>query len=402
MIVHRARWVLPIGFPVIEHGWVAVEDGVVVALGDRDSAPPGGAAGLDGGAGRAEAILPGLVNAHTHLELSWMRGQVPPAGSMPAWAARLMSLRRTVGAEPRAPILEAVREARSTGTALVGDITNTFAAYDALLESDLSAMIFREMLGFNVADPARLVAETQAQAAELTPVEWLRIGVVPHAPYSVSPGLFRAIAEIGGALPVSVHLAESAEEIEFLLTAGGAWRSLLEELGVWTSGWQPPRCGPVEYLDRLGLLSERLLAVHAVRLTDTELAALARAGATVVTCPRSNNWTGAGTPSVSRFYRAGVRVAIGTDSLASVEDLSLFEELKAVRMVAPDVAASTLLRSATLDGATALGFADQLGSIERGKRAELLAVRIPAEISDVEEYLVRHVGAGDIRWLEKH
>jgi 5-methylthioadenosine/S-adenosylhomocysteine deaminase len=151
----------------------------------------------------------------------------------------------------------------------------------------------------------------------------------------------------------------------------------------------------------MGLVTGRLLAVHATQLTDAELAHLAGAGATVVTCPRSNRWTGAGAPPVERFYASGVNVAIGTDSLASVEDLNLFGELAAVRRLAPAVPAARLLASATVHGAAALGFATEFGTIEPGKRADLIAVQLPAGVEDVEEYLVSGIEPSAIEWLEQ-
>ncbi|HXW08778.1 MAG TPA: amidohydrolase family protein [Vicinamibacterales bacterium] len=348
-----------------------------------------------------EAILPALVNAHTHLELSWMRGRIPPADSMPEWAERLVALRRTVDADPFEPIVDAIREARAFGTALVGDIGNTAAAYEPLTDSELSAVVFRELLGFSAADPADVVARALEEIEALTPIEWLRPAIAPHAPYSVSPALLQSIARAAAQQqPLSIHLGESRAEIQFLCDATGPWRDLLERLGVWNPSWRPPGCGPVEYLDGLGIVNERLLAVHGVQLTDDELSRLAAAGATVVTCPRSNRWTGAGEPPVERFYRSGVRVAVGTDSLAGVEDLNVFAELAVMRRLAPGVPARRLLRGATIDGAEALGFGPDLGSIERGKRGELVAVRVPDDVQDVEEYLVGGIGAGAIRWLE--
>ena len=148
------------------------------------------------------------------------------------------------------------------------------------------------------------------------------------------------------------------------------------------------------------MVDRDLLAVHGVHFDDAELSRLAAAGSTLVSCPRSNRWTGAGDPPVERFYASGVRVAVGTDSLASVEDLNLFAELAALRSLAPDVPAASLLRSATLAGAEALGFASELGSIEPGKRAELIAVRLPDNVADVEEYLVSGVVSDDISWLD--
>jgi cytosine/adenosine deaminase-related metal-dependent hydrolase len=318
---------------------------------------------------------------------------------MPRWAAALVALRRGVPVDPVEPIVEAISEARASGTCLVGDVTNTLATYDPLLDSDMSAALFRELFGFNATDPDAVVRAAVQQIQQLTPVAWLRPCIVPHAPYSVSPALLSAIAR-GSAGPLSMHLGESSEEVEFLRDATGAWRALLESLGAWNPSWMPPGCGPIEYLDRLGLVSEKLIAVHGVQFTGNELSRLAAARATIVTCPRSNQWTGAGIPPIERFYASGVRVAIGTDSLASVEDLNLFAEIAEVRRRAPSVPARAILQSATQAGAEALGFSSELGTLQRGKRAQIIAVRLPSGVKDVEEYLLSGIEPGDVRWLD--
>ena len=187
--------------------------------------------------------------------------------------------------------------------------------------------------------------------------------------------------------------------MEFLQSGTGAWRQLLTKLGLWSDAWKAPATDPVDYLAAHGLLNERLIAVHCVQLTDGELARLADAGATVVTCPRSNRWTGAGLPPVERFYASGVRVAVGTDSLSSVEDLNVFEELRMIRELAPAVAASEILTSATKHGADALGFGSELGTLEPGKRAEMIAVSIPSSTIDVEEYLLTGIAPSQITWV---
>ena len=396
--VFTARWVLPIAQPPIRDGWVAVEDGRILAVGRPGDTPPPGAAHHPDGPIEG-AILPGLVNAHVHLELSWMRGQVPPAPSMPDWVEQLMTLRRTVSHEPAEPIADAIRELRASGTALAGDITNTLAAYEPLADSHLSAAVFREVLGFNIADPDAIVASIREQLDALTPMAWLRPSIVPHAPYSVAPALLRAIAAVAGDARIAIHLGESAEEIRFLRDGQGPWRDLLTRLGVWSDTWRPPGTGPVDYVAAHGLLNDRLLAVHGLHLTDPELRTLAAAGATVVTCPRSNRWTGAGLPPIARFYGSGVRVAVGTDSLASVEDLNLFAELRMIRDLAPLVPASAILASATRHGADALGFGDELGTIEPGRRADLIAVTLPDHDADVEEYLVSGIDPAAVGWL---
>ena len=384
---------MPVSRAPVPGGIVSVDRGSIVAVDEGVTA------------GRVEelgnvAILPGLVNAHTHLELSWMRGQVAPATSMAGWAATLLKLRRSVPHDPPDAIVDAIREARASGTSLVGDISNTLASYEPLRRSELSATVFRELLGFSVSDPDALVAEAWATIAELPPSRRVRTSMAPHAPYSVSPGLFQAIARHAAGRPISVHLGESGEEVQFLRAGTGAWRTLLESLGVWNDAWVPPGCGPVALLDAFGLVAPNLLAVHGVQLTDDELERLATARATLVTCPRSNRWTGAGAPPIERFYKSGVRVAAGTDSLASVESLNMFAELAEMRRLAPSIPARTLLESATRAGAEALGFGSELGTLDPGRQAQMIAVRIPADVGDVEEYLLGGIEPDEIAWLD--
>jgi cytosine/adenosine deaminase-related metal-dependent hydrolase len=219
----------------------------------------------------------------------------------------------------------------------------------------------------------------------------------------VAPLVFKAIRNAAvrqSLFPWSVHLSESAEEVEFVRTAGGPFRRLLEDVGAWDPEWTPPGRSPVEFLDASRCLDDRVLAVHGVQMTPADLHRLASRGATVVTCPRSNGHTGAGAPPLEDFYASGARVAVGTDSLASAPDLNVFAELATMRALAPSVPASRLLASATIEGARALGFAEDYGTLDAGKVARLLAVEVPAGVDDVEEYLVTGVHPGQLRWIE--
>jgi len=148
------------------------------------------------------------------------------------------------------------------------------------------------------------------------------------------------------------------------------------------------------------ILGPRLLVVHGTQFTDDDLVRLKQSGAILVTCARSNQYVGAGDPPVSRFYDAGVTVAIGTDSLASNDDLNMFSELAALRRLAPEVRASSLLWSATRGGARALGFDAEAGTIEPGRGTGLIAVDLPPEVVDVEEYLVSGVPADRVHWVD--
>lgn len=401
MIRYHAAWVVPIAGPPFRDGWVAVDRGRIVATGRR--AVDDGAQEVDLG---AVALLPGLVNAHTHLELSYLRDNVPPAREFVAWIRSVMASRR-MRPDPTAPeilssVQAAIVEARAAGTAIVGDISNTLVAYGPLRESPLAGVLFYELIRFNAPEPEALVEQACRQIRALPPTARLRPSLAAHAPYSVAPLVFRAIRralDYDAFTPCSVHLAESAEEVEFIRSGGGPWRRLLEDIGAWNPDWVPPGGSPVEFLDDAGFLDARVIAVHGVQMTPEDLSRLRARGTTLVTCPRSNGHTGAGAPPISDFYESGVRVAIGTDSLASTPDLSVFAELATMHALAPDVPAAALLDSATRQGARALGFDADYGTIEPGKLAEIIAVDVPASVEDVEEYLVSGVDPRQVRWM---
>ena len=406
--VYRASWVLPIAAPPIRDGWVEIAEGRIVAVGTSVERPPDGQgqANSERSAASLEtvAILPGLVNVHTHLELSWMAGRVPPSDSMGRWIRALMAARRSElpgVAEQRRAAAAALAFARATGTVAVGDIGNSFVAVDVLAEAAMPAVLFHELIGFRLGPAeARARAHEGATAVVAAVRSPVNPGLAPHAPYSVSPDLFRAVSDAASSngLRSSVHVGESPEEVEFLMTGRGEIAETIKSLGAWNDAWAVPRCDPAGYLDSLGVLRPGLLAVHCTQLTPSALSRVADRGCVLVSCPRSNRWVGAGDPPLDSFYQSGAAVAFGTDSLASVADLEMFAELAAARAIST-VPAARLLESATRRGAEALGFGAELGTIEPGKRADLLAVRIPADLVDVEEYLVSGVAPADVRWL---
>jgi aminodeoxyfutalosine deaminase len=405
MIRYHASWILPISEPPIRDGWLAVDRGRVVALGAAGKRVlVDGARVVDLG---DVAVMPGLVNAHTHLELSYLRDEVPPASQFVTWIRGVMKARRERPDPGGKEILDAVdaalAEAAASGTAVVGDISNTLVTFGPLTRSRLAAVVFYEVIRFNTPDPAGVVAKAVADLDALVPTERVRASLAAHAPYSVAPLVLRAIrraVDRDPFAPYSVHLSESAEEVEFIRTGGGPWRRLLEEVGSWDPTWKAPGGTPVQFLDDSGFLDARAIAVHGVQMTPADLARLAARGTTLVTCPRSNGHTGAGAPPIEDFYASGAHVAIGTDSLASAPDLNVFAEMATMRALAPTVPASALLASATIEGARALGFDADYGTIEPGKAARLLAVDAPVGTRDVEEFLVSGVEPEQIHWVE--
>ena len=402
MIRYLADWVLPVVEPPLQDGWVDVEQGRVVAVGARATDGSTAESHVDLG---STAVLPALVNAHTHLELSGLRDKIPPTGSMPEWVSRLLVRRAQSGEPDLGTISQALEEGKASGTGLFGDISNTLASVSVLEATDTSACVFHEVLSFSEAGAAGVVDQALEHISAAGPTTHVRFALAAHAPYSVGPAVFDQLdIAIRRAFetPRCVHLAESPEELEFLRSGRGPWRALLERLGHWNPDWEPPGCGPVEYLDRMGWLGPDVIVVHGVQLTDAELSRLAATGTTLVTCPRSNVWTGVGTPPIDRFIRSGVRLAVGTDSLASAPDLNLFAELALMRRCAPAVPARRLIACATAAGAAALGFSDQFGRIEPGAPAALIGVSVPVGVGDVEEYLVGGIEPGQVCWLDQH
>ena len=259
----RADWVLPIAGPPIEGGSVTIEDGRIVAV--EPVAPPG-ATNL----GR-RVLMPGLVNAHTHLELSYLHARIPRAACFTDWVRPLLAARRTPPDQEtvEAHAADAIDEAVESGTVLFGDVSNGLAGLSALRRSRMAAHVFYELLGFNTPESEARVAEARAriaaeqEAAAKDGLE-IRFSVAPHAPYSVAPALFDAIRRDTSAhgSPTTVHLAEGREEVQLLADGTGPWRALLETLGVWTDAWQAPACSPVAYLQQRGFLNGSTLVVR--------------------------------------------------------------------------------------------------------------------------------------------
>jgi cytosine/adenosine deaminase-related metal-dependent hydrolase len=382
--VWRASWVLPIAAPPIANGAVAVEDGRIAWVGPAAEAPAGGGASIDLGEG---VLMPGTVNAHCHLELSHLAGRLPADRGFVGWIEAVVQQR---GQSSRDEVREragaGIRALESCGTAAVGDVSNALDHLDLLERSRLQAVVFHELIAW---DPARAEEVVRAAIARVAEAGArlngrVRVRLAAHAPYSVSGALFEALRAQAG--PASVHLAESPDESAFVAAGAGELKGFLERRGVGHVAFSGTGTTPVQYLDRLGLLSPSLLAVHCVQLDEEDRATLARRAVHAVLCPRSNRRLGVGLPRLPELVAAGVRLALGTDSLASADSLDVLDDAALLHRAYPDVASDVLVRMATAGGAEALGF-DDLGTLAPGKRAALAFAPAPA-VRDPYAFLV--------------
>jgi len=384
MLVYTARYLLPVSAPIIRDGALAVDAERIVAVGSRKEVLDAAGEGAEVRDLGDAAVLPGLVNAHTRLDLCWMGEQRPPGGDYLAWLAAFLEHRAAVDETLARTTAETVlRGMVSRGTVAVGDVANEMWIGPVVARSGLRGVVFHELYGLRSDDAELLVAEAAAKLETLgadpdlaAAAGRVRIALTPHSPHTTSPPLLRALAGRSAACgdPLTLHVAESAAEVALLRDGTGPLADFFRERGLADQEWQPPKSTPVGYLHRMGVLSPRTLAVHCVHLDRQDRSLLQAGRVTVVTCPRSNRYLGVGTAPIPKLLGEGVPVALGTGSLASVPDLDLFAEMAALLDEHSGLSPAAVLRMATLTGARALGLHEDLGSIEVGKCAALVVV----------------------------
>ncbi len=374
-----ARWLFPIAVPPIPDGAVAIRGGKLAAVGSRRDVGRAFPGATQWDLGEA-ALLPGLVNCHTHLELSAIASP-GPADSFASWAVRLIETRRAL---PPGVLAAGTRAAATellhSGTTCVGDISSAGESLGPLRSLGLRGVVFRELLGLPSeeaearAEAARLGLQTMREAAG----NRLKIGLSPHSPYSLSEELFQACGRLlrSQPLPCMIHAAESPEEATFLATGGGP---IAERLYPAVGCLRPPRReraqSPIAYLSARGALAWRPILVHAVHVDAEDIRLIVEAGASVAHCPRSNARLSRGVAPVGEFLQCGVPVGLGTDSRASAPNLNLWEEMRAALAAqAGRLGPEQVLELATLGGARVLGMSERIGSLEPGKCADLIAV----------------------------
>ena len=365
MRILSADWVLPVEGAPIENGAVAIRDGRIEAVGT--AAELGEGERFEGA-----AIVPGFVNAHTHLEYAVYAGFGDGLAFAP-WIALHVERKRRLEREDMEAIARlGAAECLRSGVTTVGDLAFSGASAHACSELGLRAIVYLEVFGSEAeAALAQFGEKRDYVAAALS--ERVALGISPHAPYTCSTEVYAACLALG--LPVATHLNESQDELDWLIDGAGPWQPVAEML------IEPDGRSGIRRLGEAGLLDERIVAAHCVKVDDEEIAMLAQHGVAVAHCPRSNALLGCGIAPLQRFRAAGLRVGIGTDGVSSVPSHDYFDELRTTiamaRVQGEDagaLSASDALELGTLGGARALGLADEVGSLVPGKRADLAVV----------------------------
>jgi 5-methylthioadenosine/S-adenosylhomocysteine deaminase len=371
-------------------------DGRIAAAGAEQDvpAPPGVATERFPG-----VLLPGLVNAHTHLELTGLDGQAQ-AADFPAWIREVIALKAArTPADFLAAARRGLRDCWAGGVTTVADTGDSGAVIQAMAEADGSGIAYYEVFG-----PAPEQAEG-ALAAAVRRLDQLRefsgprvrLGLSPHAPYSVSGALYAGVASLARALelPLAVHVAESRDETLLLQDGSGGFGDQWRARGIAPPA--PPGATPVQWLDRHGVLGPSTLCIHAVSAGPADLDLLVRRRASVAHCPRSNRRHGHGDAPLGAMLQRAIPVGAGTDSVASVAPLDLLADLAAARALA-GLTAEAALELATVGAARALGLEGEVGSLTPGKWGDVAAVDLPGPVDAgrlADTLLSRR--AGDVR-----
>jgi cytosine/adenosine deaminase-related metal-dependent hydrolase len=396
-VIYSARWVLPIISPVIEYGAIAFEESHIVGVGPRTEIVSRFPQAHTQDFGEA-AILPGLVNAHSHLELTVMRGFLErEENDFFAWLRKLTLARLAMTGEDL--LVSATRgaiEAARAGVTCVGDASSVARqALAALRVVGLRGIVYQESFGPDPRFAAENVAKLRDQVSELRALEnaVVRIGVSPHAPYTVSGPQLELISRlaIDEKLPVMMHAAESESERLFMLEGQGVFADGLRARGI---EWQAPGISTIQYLSRHGVLETRPLFAHCVNMNDGDLELIKHSSAGIAHCPKSNAKLGHGRAPFAEFVRHDLNVGLGSDSMASNNACDILEEGRFATLLArlppnsddpskkgrlPAAGLMTgeqALYAATFGGARALGLNDKIGAFAEGMQADITIVNL--------------------------
>jgi 5-methylthioadenosine/S-adenosylhomocysteine deaminase len=377
---YHARWVLPITQPPIENGTVVENDGKITYVGPRSGAP----AGKDYDLGES-ILMPGLINTHTHLELTAMRGFLEDL-EFSAWIDKLRQSRNEI-LDP-SMLLDSARfgilEGIEAGITTYADTCSSAVALTAMRELGVRGIMYQETFGPDPSSCGAAMETLEKQLAELTPqqTDLVSLGVSPHAPYTVSDPLYAAVARLARQrkLPLAMHIAESAAEDEIVTKGTGEFADRWRRRGIEVS---KRARSPIALLEKHDALQTGSLLIHCVRVDDADITTIARHGCSVAHCPASNAKFGHGVAPLLPLLATGIPVGIGSDSVASNNRMDILDEARLAVLIHRGVArkhdafgAHQALELATIGGARALGLDDRIGSLEFGKDADLAAFRI--------------------------
>jgi len=383
MLIYAASYLYPVSSPPLAGGAIAVDNGQIVDAGpiDRLRAEYGAPVREFPGC----VIMPGLVNAHSHLELthfsSWKlrKGIDYSPRTYVDWVIQIIKIRRSLSRqELEHSVMEGLRVSLECGTTSIGEIVSDRTLIPIYGATAISGRLCLEAIGHDPVRNGALLADIEKTIASFSGGT-LRPALSPHAPHTLSADLLCSIAEVAArcAVPSVIHLSESREEAAFMHDSSGKIAELLYPFADWGSYLPSPRrTTSTAYLHALGVLTPSTAVVHCVHITPDDAHILKKCGVSAILCPRSNERLAVGRAPAPLLKRCGIPLALGTDSLASNDSLSLWDEMRFFRREFPgEFTAAEIIEMATLGAAKALQIGDETGSLEKGKRGDFLVMQ---------------------------
>jgi len=371
-ITHKAGWVLIDPWHIVRDGFVKVESGKIVDAGQGRGGDDADQV-VDHGPG---VLMPALVNAHTHLELSGLKGQTVIGKGFIPWVKSVIEKREGLNKKNYIDaVSQGINDLAKSGALIAGEVSSMGLSRNLFFNSNLSGVWFKEYLGNG--------SEDLMDCKKLNFSK--KVSVAGHGPHTTSPELLVRLKSAANRcrVPFSIHLAESEDEAQFLTTAKGPWADFLTYRGIDYSHWKLPAGSPVQCVDKAGLLDENTLAVHLTLADKRDIQRLAEKKVNICLCPKSNLTLHNRLPDVSFMIKKGIKPSIGTDSLASNDSLSVFDEIRCLANSFADISIPDILAMATINGANVLGLEKQFGQLAPGKIAKMIYLTIETEKRNV-------------------
>jgi cytosine/adenosine deaminase-related metal-dependent hydrolase len=380
MIIVRAKYLITNPENCIEDGAVAVEGTKIHCVGTFERVKilikSGEVEVIDLG---NAVLLPGLINMHTHLDLTHLQNRIKPTKNFTHWVFQLVGARIRWKADDYISSLEkGIQFCIEAGTTTVADVAHTEHSFSILKKSPLRKIVYQEVIDLNPRHADDVVREIEIRLSTIKKDDLMNIGLSPHAPYSVSKELYQAIAQFAhhAGIPLCTHIAETQDEIEFLTRGTGNFAIMLRQLRAAIDDWQAPGLTPIYYLNGTGILNNNLLLIHCNYVSDEEVSMIKSSGSTVVFCPRSHRFFGHAGYPIQKLLNAGINVGLGTDSLASNDTLSILDEMKFL-FYHYSLLPKTIFSMATVNGAKALGLKLRIGQIKENFEADICGISLP-------------------------
>ncbi len=386
MYILRSKYLLKEPNNTINNGAVVIDDYGMIKFSGQAKDIDGLKSTLTIDLGNS-AIVPGFINTHTHLELTHLHKCINYNGNFTNWISQLVNMKKNWSEkEYRLSIADGIKKNLEAGTTTVVDITRNGLSFDELIKSKIRKTLFFEVIDFNPDTASNTIENFKCQITDIDTNDLLSLGIFPHAPYTVSEELYKCCVKISKELGINIatHISESKDEVELLTKGTGYFVTLLKNFDM-LRNWKHPGLRPIDYLKNIGFLKKGCILIHCNFLSDNDIDLIEKSESNVVFCPRSHKYFQYEDHPFLKLKDRRINIALGTDSLASNDSLSILDEMKFLRNHYKGVKPQEIFHMGTIAGSIALGMNDRIGRLEPGYYADIAVVEFEKKYNNIYE-----------------